>query len=77
MKRLIPLLLPLLLCGFFGDGDEPKKPLPQVDTTDDTIKSYTGGKTLAPYKIALHDGPKAGQYWEVGSDSYDIDSTSR
>ena len=55
--------------------DDPD--LPQVDTTDTTIKSYTDGKSLAPCAVAIHKDPKPGQYWEVGSDSFDIKTTNR
>lgn len=82
MYRILALFLPLLLCGFLGDGDKPenpekKPPLPQLDTTDVTIRGYTEGTDKAPWFIALHSDPKAGQYWEVGSDSFEIQTSTR
>lgn len=80
--RLPALVLGLLLsvlgytCAIAQEpGDKPD--LPQLDTSDTTIKAYTDGKSLAPYVIALHKEPKAGQYWETGSDSFDIESRTR
>ena len=67
------LALLLLFCFLAGEGDAPAV----KDTTDDTIKSYTSAKALAPHTIAIHEDPAAGQYWEVGSDSYDITSSTR
>jgi hypothetical protein len=82
MTRIALLLvLPLLLCAFLQDDEvedpEFKPLLPVKDTTDETIKSYTDAKALAPHTIAIHAEPAAGQYWEVGSDSYDITSSTR
>lgn len=70
------LCLPLL-CGFGDAEPEPAPPPPVKDTTDDTIQAYLDGKSLAPWAIPLHDSPKAGQYWETGSDSYEIESSTR
>ena len=73
---LLALLMLPVLCGF-QDEKPPAPPLPVKDTTDETIKAYIDGKSLAPYAIPLHDSPKAGQYWETGSDSYEIESSTR
>jgi hypothetical protein len=77
------VLVALLFLPVFQEGepeiDDPKfkKVLPLKDTTDDIIKAYTDAKSLAPHSIAIHEEPKAGQYWEVGSDSFDITSSTR
>lgn len=77
------LLIALLFVPLFQEGEpeieDPKfkRVLPLKDTTDDTIKAYTDGKSLAQHTIAIHDDPQAGQYWEVGSDSYGITSSTR
>lgn len=73
---LLALLVLPVLCGF-QDEKPPAPALPVKDTTDETIKAYIDGKSLAPYAIPLHDSPKAGQYWETGSDSYEIESSTR
>ncbi|MCA8916712.1 MAG: hypothetical protein KDB90_15070 [Planctomycetes bacterium] len=72
--RFLPLVC-LLLLGFAPDDERPA--LPVTDTTDATIKAYTEGESRAPYFVQLHDKPVAGQFWETGSDSYDIDSSTR
>lgn len=82
MKRVLLILCLPLLCAF-SDGDpaedEPefRKVFPQKDTTADIIKGYTEGDKLGPDFIELHDDPKAGQYWELFSDSLDIETTVR
>lgn len=60
-----------------GKPPAPPPPLPVKDTSDDIIKGYLDGESLAPWAIPLHADPKAGQYWETGSDSYEIESTTR
>lgn len=82
MKRLLLIACLPLLCAF-SDGDpaegdpEFKKVFPQKDTTQDIIKSYTDGDKLAPDFLQLHADAKAGQYWELFSDSLDIETTVR
>jgi hypothetical protein len=80
-RTLLILCLPLL-CAFAdadpAEGDpEFEKVFPRKDTTDEIIKGYTDGDKLAPDFIALHKDPKAGQYWELHSDSLDIETTIR
>ncbi|MBZ0136042.1 MAG: hypothetical protein K8I27_06680 [Planctomycetes bacterium] len=78
---LLMLCLPLLIA--FSDGepdkDDPefRKVFPRKDTTDEIIKSYTGGTKRAPDFLVVHADPKAGQYWELFSDSLDIETTVR
>ena len=71
-----------LLCAFSdgepAEGDPDfRKVFPQKDTTADIIKRYTDGEKLAPDFIQLHDDPKAGQYWELHSNSLEIETTVR
>ncbi|MCB9893528.1 MAG: hypothetical protein H6839_03665 [Planctomycetes bacterium] len=72
--RFLPLVC-LLLLGFAPDDERPE--LPVTDTTDATIKAYKDGESKAPYFVQLHDKPAVGQFWETGSDSYDIDTSTR
>lgn len=75
------LLLCLALLIAFSDGepdkDDPefRKVFPRKDTTDDIIRGYTEGDKLAPDFVHLHADAKAGQYWELFSDSLDIETT--
>lgn len=82
MKIVMLMLCLPLLCAF-NDGDpaegepEYKKVFPQKDTTADIIRDYTEDEKRAPDFIQLHADPKAGQYWELFSDSLEIETTVR
>lgn len=76
MLKCLPVLLVFVLCGFTQEA-EPEPPPPVTDTTDGTIKRYKDGESLAADFVTLHTDPKAGQYWETGSDSDGITSSTR
>jgi len=80
-RALLLALLLIPLCAFTQDGEDGEPEFRRVykpkDTTDEIIKTYTEGKVLGPWRVSLHEDPKAGQYWEVHSNSYDIDTTVR
>jgi hypothetical protein len=68
-------VIALAACGSTGGGDRDGGG--GTDNSATQINMYKDGTMKAPYTVAVHENPEAGQYWETTMDANGMKMTTR